>query len=107
MLKGQKMSEQKKEEIPVAPLPPTVNTFHASVSYVGIVAFDFTVLFARPRPMLRTDNAEVGPDAQMQPISLAYLSPNAAKSLAKALSKAVSDYEKNFGEIPTLDLDKE
>lgn len=100
------MSEQKKKDIPVASLPPAVDTFHASVSYVGVVAFDFTILFARPRPTLRTDNAGIGPNAQMQPVALAYLSPHAAKALAKTLTEAVSDYEKKFGEIPISDSDK-
>lgn len=94
------MTEQQNDNPEVMPLPPAVPTFHASVSYVAVIAYDFTILLARPRPMLRTDNAGIGTNAQMQPVALTYLSPTAAKTLAKTLTAAVSEYESQFGEIP-------
>lgn len=61
------------------------------------------IIFAAARHRLNAEGQIEAPGIRHDPVAVVALSPVIAKDLAKVLSDAISQYEKEIGPIPSLD----
>ncbi|MFT8354555.1 MAG: hypothetical protein ABF617_08115 [Gluconobacter japonicus] len=75
-----------------------VPTFYGDDATVGVFNKQIVILLSRTTPLATEEpSANVfSGHAMIKPISMSYLSYEAAKYISEALSKAVEDYEKAY-----------
>lgn len=96
------MEEQPREVPPYIVNPEAPAYFVNSVRILSSI-FDFTVLFFQ----LKMISTEEGDQGQLREVAKIYLSPQHAKAISELLSRKVSEYEEQFGPIPTGPIDHE
>jgi hypothetical protein len=85
----------------VVPLPATVPIVHASSISAYLAGNDFTLIFARMRPVM-VEGIEDGAAAAMgEPVVVLQLSPGTLKDLSLACADQIAQYEKQFGVVQT------
>lgn len=75
--------------------------FFASQTYTQSAGNDFTLLFARAKPVATSKEVVAQNIALTEIVGIATMSPQTAKDLAVLLNDTIARYEEEFGKIDT------